>query len=181
MTSTLRKRDLRPCYAKEFLLRFWLNAVVRDRPSAPRSSCWRFARSQSRETPASFRFVHPWQSSGSAPRLCRLPQSCLQSAHADREIVSAPRPHIGWPLRVRAPFRAAHPRYGSTKSTAKFILPICTFFLLTNSSKWWRINSRASVCVIPVFALIGSTESLVRLLPPGCGIRSQIPRGSDPL
>src|SRR5712692_7493953 len=34
--------------------------------------------------------------------------------------------------------------------------------------------------VIPVLALIGSTKSLFRLSPPGCGIRPQIPRGIDP-
>src|ERR1039457_6895242 len=62
------------------------HAALRDRPSAPQSSCPRFARSQSHETQVSSRYANPSLSSDSAPLPCHLPQSCLRCVHADRNM-----------------------------------------------------------------------------------------------
>ena len=53
--------------------------VTLGRPSAPQSSCPRFARLLCLGTYASSRFANPSLSNDSAPPLCRLPQSCLRS------------------------------------------------------------------------------------------------------
>src|SRR5258708_29397750 len=60
----------------------------------------------------------------------------------------------------------------STKFAEKFTFPICTFFLFTNASKWLRMNSRASLWVIPVFGLIGSIARSSRVR----GLRAELSR-----